>query len=93
LVPPDAWARAIKINSCVVTIGRFCPVETLGLVVATAAFVALLGWPLNWFGNHLRRRGYETHNAQLVSVGSFMARYSLKLTLLGIGLAALVFIL
>lgn len=46
LVPVAGLARTIHVQSCVVTVGKFCPVETLGTVVVVWVLLAVGGVPL-----------------------------------------------
>lgn len=48
LLPNLADARSVSLSSCVVTIGRFCPVETVGFAVAAVALFFFAGIPLRW---------------------------------------------
>jgi hypothetical protein len=53
----EAVARTIRVNSCVATIGTFCPVETGGGILFVLAALFLAGIPLRWLlRRHIQSR-------------------------------------
>lgn len=60
VISTAAMARAsIKLNSCIVTIGNFCPIETIGIIFASVVVLFFGGLPI--------RKMIESHVASEIS--------------------------
>jgi len=44
----EALARSVRLDHCVVTIGSFCPVETVGITLVVGLVLLGAGVPLRW---------------------------------------------
>ena len=88
LVAAPAHARVINVNSCVMTIGSFCPVETgAGLLLAVALF-GLAGFPLRWgIRRHIQQQAATNPDYRPSDFTAFLYRNAGRMTLLLAGIA------
>lgn len=94
LVPPPAAAKIVHLNSCVATIGSFCPVETVGITVAVGVVLFGAGLPLRWgLRQHMMKRLKGDADYQPSGATLFLYRNAGRLSILGIGLAIAAFVM
>ncbi len=87
LAPTLVYARSIRMNSCVVTIGSFCPVETVGGILLTVALFLVAGWPLRkLIEAHVRARAVEDERYVPGPGVRFLHANAGYLSLAGVGL-------
>ena len=87
LLVSEAHARTITVNSCVATIGDFCPVETGGAVLFGVALLFFAGVPLRMLiKRHIVRQTQASATYQPSGVTLFFYQHAGQLTLIACGL-------
>lgn len=81
-------------DSCLVTVGKFCPVETIGAILFAVALFAFAGFPIRWAIRRHLENALET-NPEYEPSGFllFMHRHAGNITLLCVGCALAVLFL
>lgn len=92
LLASGAEARVVRVSECVVTIGRVCPVETVGGAILIIGILFFAGFPIRYVMRkhfermHLKDPGYRPDDAMI-----FIYRNAGKITLFAaIGLIAII---
>lgn len=90
LLPATANARSISLNSCVVNIGRFCPVETIGFTVAAVALLFFSGIPMRWMiRRHVSAQLESNPHYEIGGPLKFLYRHAGYLSFAAVFLAAI----
>ena len=83
----EAFARgSIRLDSCIVTWGRFCPIETVGAAVAVVAAFFFVGVPFRIYGEREFQAGRIAEDEARMKRGIFLIKWS---TYLGLATVAL----
>ena len=83
-----SFAGTVRLQSCVMTIGSFCPVETGGGMIFMIALLFLGGLPLRWIiRRHVGRRLAEEPSYVPSGTVRFLFNNAGRMTLMLLGLA------